>query len=164
MKLERVLRKAVPFLLIAILIACLFSKPQREGFKGFTKVHSEKSFDRDSKDWLKDNAMPLGVSAGVGTVVGGGAYHINKNWSFYGSYLDSIRNGFTHDESLRHANVIYDLDQARQRPTDSSYFQGARENSMFMTDSMRSSAADTVPVFNKIARYSSYADDLDHVD
>ena len=34
MKLERVLRKAIPFLLIAILIACLFSKPQREGYKG----------------------------------------------------------------------------------------------------------------------------------
>ena len=65
MKLERVLRKAVPFLLIAILIACLFSMPRCEGFKGFTKVHSEKSFDRDSKDWFKDNAKPLGISAGA---------------------------------------------------------------------------------------------------
>ena len=33
MKLGRVFRKYVPFVLIAILIACLFSKPQREGMK-----------------------------------------------------------------------------------------------------------------------------------
>ena len=38
MKLEHVLRKAAPFLLIAILIACLFSKPQKEGMKAFTEV------------------------------------------------------------------------------------------------------------------------------
>jgi hypothetical protein len=38
MKLELLIRKAVPFLLIAILIAiliaCLFNKPQKEGMKG----------------------------------------------------------------------------------------------------------------------------------
>lgn len=33
MKLERVLRKAAPFLLIAIFIACLFSITQKEGLK-----------------------------------------------------------------------------------------------------------------------------------
>lgn len=33
MKLERVLKKAAPFLLIAIFIACLFSFTQKEGMK-----------------------------------------------------------------------------------------------------------------------------------
>ena len=36
MKLELLLRKAAPFLLIAILIACLLNMPQKEGMKGFS--------------------------------------------------------------------------------------------------------------------------------
>jgi hypothetical protein len=38
MKLARVIRKAAPFLLIAILMACLFTTPQKEGMKAFTEV------------------------------------------------------------------------------------------------------------------------------
>ena len=44
MKLEHVLKKAAPFLLIVILISCLFSMmPQKEGMKS-EKQHSQTDF------------------------------------------------------------------------------------------------------------------------
>ena len=49
MKLEHVLRKAAPFLLIAILIACLFIQPQKEGMKGID--HYMKQGVDDGKDY-----------------------------------------------------------------------------------------------------------------
>ena len=61
MKLERVLRKAVPFLLIAILIACLFSKPQKEGMKG--------TYHWLAKDHSKNAAKVAGGA--VGTIIAG---------------------------------------------------------------------------------------------
>ena len=49
MKLEVLLRKAAPFLLIAILIACLFNMPQKEGMKGID--HYMKQGVDDGKDY-----------------------------------------------------------------------------------------------------------------
>lgn len=56
MKADTVFIKAVAFLLIAILIACLFSEPRCEGFKGEVKVHNLKSFGHDSKAWFASTA------------------------------------------------------------------------------------------------------------
>ena len=55
MKLGRVFRKYVPFVLIAILIACLFSKPQREGMK--------KLFPKQNNPFAK---IGKGIAAGIG--------------------------------------------------------------------------------------------------
>jgi len=49
MKIDHVLRKAAPFLLIAILIACLFSMPQKEGMKNHAKHFFEKNHYKNTK-------------------------------------------------------------------------------------------------------------------
>ena len=61
MKLELLIRKAVPFLLIAILIACLFSKPRKEGMKG-VKHWYEKDHGKNAE---------LSVVVPTGTLIGG---------------------------------------------------------------------------------------------
>ena len=78
MKIDPVFIKAVAFLLIAILIACLFSEPRCEGFKGEVKVHNLKSFGHDSKAWFAPaNAGQHSLAAtgaglvAVGTTMGG---------------------------------------------------------------------------------------------
>ena len=75
MKIDPVFIKAVAFLLIAILIACLFSKPRCEGFKGEVKVHNLKSFGHDSKAWFgpKNYAQHYDVGVGSWGVLGGAA-------------------------------------------------------------------------------------------
>ena len=62
MKLGRVFRKYVPFVLIAILIACLFSKPQREGMK--------KLFPKQNKKNNPFTKIGKGIAAGVSSKIG----------------------------------------------------------------------------------------------
>jgi hypothetical protein len=85
MKLERVLRKAIPFLLIAILIACLFSKPQREGYKG--------------EHWMIKDHNKNGVHVALGTA---GAIITGKGMQWvYDAYA----------ESSKYADVAADADK-----------------------------------------------------
>ena len=59
MKLDSILRKYVPFVLIAILIACLFSKPQREGMK---KLFPKKKNKKNNPF----ATIGKGIAAGIG--------------------------------------------------------------------------------------------------
>ena len=66
MKLDRMLRKAAPFLLIVILIACLFSKPRKEGMKGH---YYEKDHGKNAEIAVLTPMSALGAA-----VVGGVSY------------------------------------------------------------------------------------------
>lgn len=78
MKLRSVLKKYVPFVLIAILIACLFSKPQREGMKKLKmpkikipKIKKQKNpgSKKSSSSSIKNNPgaqVGLGIAGSVG--------------------------------------------------------------------------------------------------
>ena len=115
MKLERVLRKAIPFLLIAILIAiliaCLFNMPQKEGMKG-AKHFFDKHHGRNT-DIIAASAMVgtgvTGIAAGVrqamindrkksvtwldgpdGNPVAHTADQISSNAAEYDKYVDDV--------------------------------------------------------------------------
>ena len=95
MKLGRVFRKYVPFVLIAILIACLFSKPQREGMK--------KLFPKQNK---KNNPF---ATVGKGIAVGIGADALKKVGQMAGK---SINNSITNSKWSGH--VAEDLQSKPQ--------------------------------------------------
>ena len=67
MKIERVLRKAAPFLLITILIACLFIQPQKEGMKAFTEVdqlsHNTNQYTEHIKEQPKAYSHNIGKNS-----------------------------------------------------------------------------------------------------
>ena len=71
MKLELLLRKAAPFLLIAILIACLFNMPQKEGMKS-------------AKHWFEEHKGEHVADVAGGAALGGAAVWVGKQ--FYDSH------------------------------------------------------------------------------
>ena len=110
MKLDRVLRKSIPFLLIAILIACLFSKPQREGMKKLkmSSLKMPKLSKSNSKSKPKPASSPkphspnpaaqigLGVAKGLGySAIGYGASQGVKSAIQGGKYLRNYYNRYS---------------------------------------------------------------------
>ena len=65
MKLEVLLRKAAPFLLIAILIACLFNMPQKEGMKS-------------AKHWFEEHKGEHVADVAGGAALGGASTWVGK--------------------------------------------------------------------------------------
>ena len=92
MKLERVLRKAAPFLLIAILFACLFIQPQKEGMKAFTEVDQLSHNTNQYTEHISQ--QPKVYSHNIFQRLGNDGLAIKKG--YYRSIEPAIENGTTY--------------------------------------------------------------------
>jgi hypothetical protein len=135
MKLERVLRKAVPFLLIVILIACLFSKPQKEGMKGVNHWYE--------KDHGKNAELSVVVPAGIlaGTAIAG-AHYMAQQSAVYEKQVKAQKSTQEYWERVA---------------------KNAKNNENVMGHTSENISSEAATITNDASNDSSYADVLDDV-
>ena len=148
MKLERVLRKAAPFLLIAILIACLFNMPQKEGMKS-------------AKHWFEEHKGVHVADVAGGAALGGATVWVGKQ--LYDSRQLAKKMNEAAEEKARAAAAPKKFENLPERD---DFDELSPERSSAVTlDGMNPTAR---KVFGKASEFtekaSEYSKDVDDVD
>lgn len=123
MKLARVIRKAAPFLLIAILMACLFTTPQKEGMKAFTEVDDLSHNTNQYTEHIRE--QPKVYSHNIFQRLGTDGLSIKKG--YYRSIESEIENGTTYrDPDFEKYNNSIEINPETQsfNKDDTSWLHG----------------------------------------